>query len=448
MPSFPSYYLNNLERKRQRSADLREGLNEGMAGVLGGVDRLAQMQQALDEKGLRAEALKHGRDIEARNQERADQRFAWEGEDRTRRITQGDEDRARKMAKEDAAAGVEPGEISEPDRLAQKEAFGETLAAEGIEPTTSDILAKFTAALGDPNATGRYAEVGGEEEPALPTEGQTTSPEATDILSRLKSSLEPGAEPMEPAPPSVADRQEEARLRKMEADAAIAERKAKGGGGTAPGVTSKKEIDRQLAELRLKAAEAKAAGGGVSVTDVDKVRKEFNALPVVKQYHDVSIAVDKMKNAAKVPSAAGDLSLIFSFMKTLDPTSTVREGEFANAQNATGVPERVLNQYNRVMKGERLNEAQRADFLTQADHFLAAHKSAYAAAAESYSGLATRRGMEPGDVVMGGQPAPPTPFAVQQTASIEAFNRLSTSLGRPPTRDEIKADLRAQGLIQ
>ena len=91
MPSFPSYYLNNLERKRQRSRELREGLNEGMAGVLGGVDRLAQMQAALEEKGLRAEALKHGRDIEAANQARADQRFAWEGEDRDRKNAQSDQ---------------------------------------------------------------------------------------------------------------------------------------------------------------------------------------------------------------------------------------------------------------------------------------------------------------------------------------------------------------------
>ena len=39
MPSFPSYYLNNLERKRQRSRELREGLsaNRPRAGDAGDV---------------------------------------------------------------------------------------------------------------------------------------------------------------------------------------------------------------------------------------------------------------------------------------------------------------------------------------------------------------------------------------------------------------------------
>ena len=442
MPSFPSYYLNNLDRKRERSRQLREGLQSGMAGAFEGVDRLAQLQMALQGKATagaeakakaekEAEALAHGREIEAANQARADQRFAWEGEDRKR-----------KMAREDAER---TGEIADPDREAMMAGFGETLRGEGVEPTTSDILSKFRAAVENPaEATGRYAEEPGEVRPE-DVEGQATSPEAGDILSRLKASLEPGATvSMEPSPPSVSDKQEAARLRKMEADAAIAERKAKGGGGSVPGVTSKKEIDRQLAELRLKAAEAKAAGGGVSTTDVDKVRKEFNALPAVKQYHDVAIAVDKMKNAAKVPSAAGDLSLIFAFMKTLDPTSTVREGEFANAQNATGVPERVLNEYNRVMSGERLNEAQRADFLTQADHFLAAHKSAYDAAAESYGGLATRRGMAPGDVVMGAD----APAADPQAAFLKTALDLQKQLGRKPTKEELQDAMRAAGVLE
>ena len=74
-------------------------------------------------------------------------------------------------------------------------------------------------------------------------------------------------------------------------------------------------------------------------------------------------------------NAAGDLSLIFSYMKMLDPGSTVREGEFANAQNATGVPEMVKNWWNRMLSGERLGKDQRAQFLSQA-------KSLYVAASK------------------------------------------------------------------
>lgn len=70
--------------------------------------------------------------------------------------------------------------------------------------------------------------------------------------------------------------------------------------------------------------------------------------------------------AAK-PDAAGDLSLIFAYMKILDPNSVVREQEFANAQNAAGVPDRIRNMYNKAMEGVRLAPEQRQQFLSQAE---------------------------------------------------------------------------------
>lgn len=68
------------------------------------------------------------------------------------------------------------------------------------------------------------------------------------------------------------------------------------------------------------------------------------------------------------PSAAGDLSLIFSYMKVLDPPSTVREGEQALAENARGVPDSIRNMYNKVVAGERLTPEQRKDFQNQAEN--------------------------------------------------------------------------------
>jgi hypothetical protein len=44
----------------------------------------------------------------------------------------------------------------------------------------------------------------------------------------------------------------------------------------------------------------------------------------------------------------------------------VREGEFATAQNAAGVPERIMNIYNKLISGERLNASQRNSFKGQA----------------------------------------------------------------------------------
>lgn len=64
--------------------------------------------------------------------------------------------------------------------------------------------------------------------------------------------------------------------------------------------------------------------------------------------------------------ASDDIALIFSFMKTLDPGSTIQQGEYANAQNAGGVPEKFINIYNRARSGEFLTDEQRKDFINTA----------------------------------------------------------------------------------
>lgn len=94
-----------------------------------------------------------------------------------------------------------------------------------------------------------------------------------------------------------------------------------------------------------------------------KFRKEYS--DQTKGYQEVKSAYGRVK--ASEDSAVGDLSLIFGYMKMLDPGSVVREGEFATAQNAAGVPERVMNIYNKVISGERLNAGQRKAFKGQAE---------------------------------------------------------------------------------
>lgn len=96
--------------------------------------------------------------------------------------------------------------------------------------------------------------------------------------------------------------------------------------------------------------------------------------------------------SAKDPSPAGDLALIFNYMKVLDPGSTVREGEFANAQNAGSVPERVSSLYNNVMKGTRLTEEQRYDFIKRATDLYGQARSDYQKRADVHRGIAGQYG--------------------------------------------------------
>jgi hypothetical protein len=117
------------------------------------------------------------------------------------------------------------------------------------------------------------------------------------------------------------------------------------------------------------AARAQAAQLSSGIIPVDKrpeaegkFRKEYNDQTQV--FREVRSAFDRVN--ASQDNAVGDLSLIFGYMKMLDPGSVVREGEFATAQNAAGVPDRVMNLYNRILSGERLNKDQREAFKGQA----------------------------------------------------------------------------------
>jgi len=127
------------------------------------------------------------------------------------------------------------------------------------------------------------------------------------------------------------------------------------------------------AEASRAQAEARQMGAGVIPPDKRpeaeaKFRKEYS--DQTKGYQEVKSAYGRILAVSdpKSPNeeAAADLALIFNFMKMQDPGSTINSGEFANAQNAAGVPDRIKNMYNKLITGGRLNPSQRNAFKGQA----------------------------------------------------------------------------------
>lgn len=154
--------------------------------------------------------------------------------------------------------------------------------------------------------------------------------------------------------------------------------------------------DATLANLKAQQANGALTPAQFRVAEAmadDYTKASTNYLTQVQGYQAVQAA-------AKDPSAAGDLAMVFAFMKTLDPASTVREGEFANAQNATGVPDRVRNVYNRAMSGERLNPTQRADFLKQAGSQYSQAQKRQQGLIQVYSARAKANNLPPDQVVI------------------------------------------------
>lgn len=140
------------------------------------------------------------------------------------------------------------------------------------------------------------------------------------------------------------------------------------------------------------------------------LRKEFANL--AKPYFETRDAWSRIEQSAKVPSPASDIALIFNFMKMLDPGSVVREGEFATAQNAAGVPERVQALYNRALSGERLTGSIRNDFVTQARGLYQRAEGQYKAIQRQYGDISKRAGVDPSNTIVDfGTPAAPAPSA-------------------------------------
>jgi len=108
---------------------------------------------------------------------------------------------------------------------------------------------------------------------------------------------------------------------------------------------------------------------------------------------------DRLEASAEEPSAAGDLAMIFNYMKILDPDSVVRESEFATAQNSGAVPERVRGLYNSIINGKRLSNVQRKDFLNRGERLFNKKKTQFRKDEKGFRILARRNNINPDDFI-------------------------------------------------
>ena len=173
---------------------------------------------------------------------------------------------------------------------------------------------------------------------------------------------------------------------------------------------SKSEI---AAEQKAIAEAKKATDTGVNFETEKKLRDEY--VGQTKDFKTIQSAWRSIKTSGGEPSAAGDMSLICGYMKLLDPGSTVREGEYANAQNAGGVPDRVVASYNKLINGQILSDSQRKDFLRQAKKQYDSRLGEYGGLKKSYAQLAKEYGLDPKRVVVEfDMPEEVTPTEVQK----------------------------------
>lgn len=141
---------------------------------------------------------------------------------------------------------------------------------------------------------------------------------------------------------------------------------------------------------------------------VIELRKEFNALPEVKNYREVLPIIQSVQRAPDTP--AGDIDVIYGVGKVMDPNSVVREGEMKLVIQSGSPMQRFQGLVNYVQNGGRLTQGQRQQLLDVMNSRVQGHKANYDAARTTFETAAERGGL-PKDQIFIDNPLPPAPKA-------------------------------------
>jgi len=86
------------------------------------------------------------------------------------------------------------------------------------------------------------------------------------------------------------------------------------------------------------------------------------------------------------------MSLVYAYIKLLDATSSVKEGEMVTAKNAKGIPDDVANAYNSAIKGTFLSQDSRKRFLQAAEEAGLAHLQHQKSIDDRFTNIAQQTG--------------------------------------------------------
>ena len=116
-------------------------------------------------------------------------------------------------------------------------------------------------------------------------------------------------------------------------------------------------------------------------------------------YQKIEVAYNKAYDPDIENPQVADVSMIFNYMKMLDPGSTVREGEYATAKNTAGIGQGLRNSYNAAWGGGFLSDGQRADFRDTAWDLINAEASNVQKINENFTALGEKFGISTDNIL-------------------------------------------------
>lgn len=148
-------------------------------------------------------------------------------------------------------------------------------------------------------------------------------------------------------------------------------------------------------QLKLQENEAMARSPQVIFDKENKLRDEFNNL--TKDFRTVNDAYNKIQSTSN--TGAGDMSMLYQYVKLLDPGSVVRESEFASAAAAGSYGERLQGAVKSIRDGGRLAPSLRQIFLDEATNIYVGQKQQFDQTFGRYKDISEREGLKTDNVI-------------------------------------------------
>lgn len=198
-------------------------------------------------------------------------------------------------------------------------------------------------------------------------------------------------------------------------------------------------------------SQKRAGAPSVAVNMSDPTAVAKAALSFQKDYRDATkpsftraAAYNAMVQASQDPSAKGDLTMVYSFIKALDPESVVREGEIDLVNANRAIPDRIKGYAQRLATGQSLLPQERQDLIEQARSLSFTDYSRSRNDIKAFRDNAGRLGLEPelyapdpyqgvdfGPRKLGGAPVPQVGGKQPKAApSVPSQNDIAAELAR------------------
>jgi len=117
-------------------------------------------------------------------------------------------------------------------------------------------------------------------------------------------------------------------------------------------------------------------------------------------YRQVRDAMGRITATEGENTPAGGLSLLYAYMKMLDPDTGIRNEEVRNAESLGGLPGQAYRWIAHLKGDNPLPPKVQQDFLASAKKLYTQYRKDYEDVAEQYRALVTRQGLNPDNVVL------------------------------------------------